>query len=247
MAVQRNAVRDSVSVVSMLIAGLLRARLKAAGADPLITYYDAPSGERVELSAITFDNWVAKAANLLTCDLSVAQGESVALPLARSAPGHWMTAVWQVAAWHAGAYVDLSSAPAEVVVCGPDWQPYADSGADVLACSLHPLGGGLGSVLPASVSDVDLAVRSQPDSYDAAPIDPAGLAWVDAERRLTQADLVVGPGTARRRLVVPGEPWDSAREGIIAALLGGGSIVVVVGGTADDLARIRTAELVEEG
>jgi uncharacterized protein (TIGR03089 family) len=233
--------------VNLLVADLLRARIRTAGADPLITYYDVPRGERVELSAVTFGNWVAKVANLLTFEVSLGPGEPVALPLAATAPGHWMTAVWQVAIWQVGAYVDLSPAAdrADVCVCGPDWQPYADSPADVLACSLHPFATGLGGGVPASVADVDLAVRAQPDSYSPSPIRPSALAWVDADRRLTQADLVAGPVEPGRRLLVPTDPWGTARDGIVTALLGGGSVVTVVGGTADDLAKIVAAELVD--
>lgn len=238
----------------MLVADLLRARLRVAGADPLVTYYDVGKGERVELSAVTFANWVAKTANLLSWDVSVAPGDAVALPLARDAPGHWMTAVWEVALWQTGAYVDLSAEAFEraaVVVCGPDWQPHADSARDVLACSLHPFATGLGAELPPSVTDVDLAIRAQPDSYTPVPVDPTALAWVDGPHRWSQADLSAGPaGTAgpagstapSRRLIVPTDPWSTARDGIIAALRSGGSVVVVVDGSARDQAKISAAE-----
>src|SRR5579859_6537412 len=45
-------------------ADLLRSLLEADPARPLITFYDDATGERVELSVKTFDNWVAKTANL---------------------------------------------------------------------------------------------------------------------------------------------------------------------------------------
>jgi uncharacterized protein (TIGR03089 family) len=253
-------------LVKMLVADLLRARLRVAGADPLVTYYDVGKGERVELSAVTFANWVAKTANLLSLEVSTAPGDAVALPLALSAPGHWMTAIWEVALWQTGAYVDLTADAHEraaVVVCGPDWQPYAEATADVLACSLHPFATGLGAGLPPSVIDVDLAIRAQPDSYTPVPVDPTAVAWVDGPHRWSQADLSAGPagstGTAgsasatespgradstapTRRLIVPSDPWSTAQEGIIAALRSGGSVVVVVGGSAGDQAKIGTAE-----
>jgi uncharacterized protein (TIGR03089 family) len=160
-----------------------------------------------------------------------------------------MTAVWQLAVWQVGAYVELSADPigAGVVVCGPDWPAYvAGAGAgDVLACSLHPFATGLGPGLPASVIDVDLAVRAQPDSYSPVRVDASALAWVDDERRLTQAELAGGPGCDQRRLTVPSDAWPTARDGLVAALIGGGSAVIVVGGSADDLERIGAAELAQ--
>lgn len=234
-----------LSAVSRLIADLLAARIRSAGADPLITYYDVPRAERIELSAITFGNWVAKVANLLTWELSVGTGDPVALPLAQTAPGHWMTAVWQIAIWQVGACVDLSPEArdaADVLVCGPDWHLYLDSPADVLACSLHPFATGLGSGLPASVIDVDVAVRVQPDSFGPSPIAASALAWVDHERRLTQTDLVAAPAAKRRLLLAPTDPWTTARDGVVSALTGGGSTVVVVEGSPDDLARIGSQE-----
>jgi uncharacterized protein (TIGR03089 family) len=240
--------------VNLLVADLLRTRLRASGAEPLVTYYDVGEGQRVELSAVTFANWVAKTANLLTWELSIAPGDAVAVSLAREAPGHWMTAIWEVAVWQSGAYVDLSAHALEraaAVVCGPEWQPYADATTDVLASSLHPFATGLGAGLPPSVTDVDLAIRAQPDSYIPVPVEPAALAWLDDQHRLSQAELSAGPagstgpaGSAApaRRLLVPTDPWSTARDGIIAALRSGGSVVVVVGGSAGDQAKIATAE-----
>lgn len=212
-----------------------------------MTYYDVARGERIELSAVTFANWVAKTANLLTWEVSVAPGDAVALPLAADAPGHWMTAVWEVALWQVGAAVDLGPAAVEsaaIVVCGPDWAPYAGSGADVLACSLHPFATGLGAGLPAAVTDVDLAVRAQPDSYTPSPVAPDAVAWIDAERRLTQRELVAEAASGGRRLIVPTTPWETTRDGLLAALIGGGSVVVVVGGDPGAIDRIGSAERV---
>jgi uncharacterized protein (TIGR03089 family) len=243
-------------LVNTLVADLVRARLRIAGGDPLITYYDVAKGERIELSAVTFANWVAKTANLLSWGISVAPADPVALPLAVEAPGHWMTAVWEVALWQIGAYVDLSAEAlgrADVVVCGPDWQAYADATADLLACSLQPFATGLGTGLPPSVTDVDLAIRAQPDSYRPMPVDPGALAWLDAEHRWSQTDLSAGPavpaksGVTTRRLIVPTDPWSTARDGILAALRSGGSVVIVVGGSAGDQTKIGAAEHADVG
>jgi acyl-CoA synthetase (AMP-forming)/AMP-acid ligase II len=44
-----------------------------------VTFYDDRTDERVELSAWTFDNWVAKTANLLRDDLAVEPGSTLSL------------------------------------------------------------------------------------------------------------------------------------------------------------------------
>jgi uncharacterized protein (TIGR03089 family) len=67
-------------------------------ARPLITFYDDSTGERVELSVVTFANWVAKTANLLVDGLGAQPGQRVALDL----PVHWQGAVWHAACWAAG-------------------------------------------------------------------------------------------------------------------------------------------------
>src|SRR5215210_8955354 len=67
-------------------------------ARPLITFYDDSTGERVELSVLTFANWVAKTANLLVDGLGAAPGQRVSLDL----PTHWQAAVWHAACWAAG-------------------------------------------------------------------------------------------------------------------------------------------------
>ena len=46
-------------------AALLATARDRDPARPLVTHYDDSTGERVELSATTLDNWVAKTANLL--------------------------------------------------------------------------------------------------------------------------------------------------------------------------------------
>jgi hypothetical protein len=41
---------------------------------PLVTHYDDATGERVELSATTLENWVSKTANLLQDELGRTAG-----------------------------------------------------------------------------------------------------------------------------------------------------------------------------
>jgi uncharacterized protein (TIGR03089 family) len=70
-------------------AGLWRSAAAADPARPFVTAYDAATGGRVELSYATFDNWVAKTANLITDGLGAGPGERVALAL----PAHWQALV----------------------------------------------------------------------------------------------------------------------------------------------------------
>ncbi|HEU4907475.1 MAG TPA: TIGR03089 family protein, partial [Propionibacteriaceae bacterium] len=120
--------------MSPLLAERLRQRVRSNGSAPLLTYYDLDSGERTELSAISFSNWVDKTSNLLVDDLDVDQGDVLSMPLAVEAPGHWLTAVWQLASWQVGLVVDLTNplTPAAVVT-GRQWR--GCEGPEVYACA----------------------------------------------------------------------------------------------------------------
>jgi len=87
-------------------------------------------------------------------------------------------------------------------------------------------------------------VRSHADKYDGYPPEPGAIAWVDAERILTQAELSNVDGPPARRLVRSGDPWATCRNGIVTALVTGGSAVVAVGGDADQVTRIANSERV---
>jgi uncharacterized protein (TIGR03089 family) len=224
-----------------LLAELLQQRVRTDGSAPLFTFYDLGSGARTELSATSFGNWVDKTSNLLVDEVAVEEGDVISMTLAVEAPGHWLTAVWQLACWQVGLVVDVTnpSLPAAVVT-GREWQGHA--ARDVFACALHPLGFGFDEPLPGGVRDYAIEVRSHADRFFGPPPDAAAAAWVDAERTLTQADLVNVDGTPARRLVRASEPWATCRDGVITALVTGGSAVVVVGGYADQLARIAGSE-----
>jgi uncharacterized protein (TIGR03089 family) len=229
--------------MNALLAELLQQRVRHNGSTPLLTYYDLDSGERTELSAISFSNWVAKTSNMLEDEVGAGQGDVISMPLAYEAPGHWLTGVWQLACWQIGLVVDLaSSSLPTAVVTGRRWQGY--EGWDVFACALHPLGFGFGEPLPEDVRDYAIEVRRHPDRYVGYPPEAETIAWVDAERTLTQADLINIDGPPVRRLVRVGDPWATCRDGIVTALVTGGSAVVVVGADSDRLARIAESERV---
>lgn len=66
----------------------------------------------MELSHATFDNWVCKTVNFLQLEADVTPGTTVALSL----PLHWMTAVWWVSVWEAGADASADPTGADLVV-----------------------------------------------------------------------------------------------------------------------------------
>jgi uncharacterized protein (TIGR03089 family) len=155
---------------------------------PLVTFYDDATGERVELSRITYTNWVAKAASLLVDEHDLTRGDTLRIDL----PPHWMGPVFLGAAWTAGLVVSDSDTP-DAVVCGPAtvaaWAERADK-IPVLACALLPLGVRFADPLPDGVHDVGVEVWSQPDAF--APYDPPvdkDLAYDLADERRTHAEL----------------------------------------------------------
>jgi uncharacterized protein (TIGR03089 family) len=229
--------------MTALLAERLRRRVRIDGSAPLLTFYDLDSAARTELSATSLSNWVDKTSNLLEDEIGAGDGDVISMPLAVEAPGHWLTAVWQLACWQVGLVVDLTNPKLPVaVVTGRHWQGYA--APDIFACALHPLGFGFGEPLPDGIRDYAIEVRSHADRYIGYTPAPDAIAWVDAERTLTQAHLVDVSGPPARRLVRAGDPWATCREGVVTALVTDGSAVVVVGGDADQFARIAESERV---
>jgi uncharacterized protein (TIGR03089 family) len=151
-------------------ADLLRRVVAAEPSRPLVTFYDDAAGERIELSAKTFDNWVAKTANLLVDGLDAEPGERVALAL----PPHWQTAVWLFASWAAGLTVEpiepgdlagIAAGGAEiVVVAGAGTAVEAPAARDIVGLSLHAMGAPLQDGAP-GVIDYAVEVRSYGDRF----------------------------------------------------------------------------------
>jgi uncharacterized protein (TIGR03089 family) len=156
-----------------LPADLLALALRRDPAAPLITYYDDATAERIELSAATLANWVAKTANLLQDEFDVGPGSTVAVAL----PVHWQTAAVLLAVWSCGAtVVDTATedygrlADVDVVLAAHDrlaaLEDAVEDTVDVelLALSLHPLGMGMtGYSGPAR--DFALEVRAHGDRF----------------------------------------------------------------------------------
>lgn len=228
--------------MSAIVKALVE-RARRDGGRPLVTYYDLSSGARTELSGRTFANWVDKTYHLLT-ELEVGPGDVVALPLALTDPGHWVTLALTAGAWQSGAVaVAGDDESAVVTVVGPG---RTDGAGTVLACSLHPLGFGFDAPLPAGVVDFSTDVRSQPDAHAEEPTAESAPAWSDENARLSHADLAAVAPVSGRVLVQPTTPLETLLAAYVAPLLGGGSAVVVVGDDPDALARIATQERVQD-
>ncbi len=221
-------------VAAHTVAAVLQRALGEHGAEPLVTFYDEATGERVELSFTTYANWVAKTASLLQDELDVVRGSRVVVDL----PTHWLGPVWLGAAWALGASVspgdtasDPSSSPnAEVVVCGPaSLEHHARTASGhVVACSLLPLGARFTTPPAAPVIDFGDVVWSQPDAL--LVLDPpqgSDAAWQDASGTLTQADLTGLAGATSRVLSTAPATSRTGVAVLLGALSSGHGVVWV--------------------
>jgi uncharacterized protein (TIGR03089 family) len=158
---------------------LLRKAMQTDPGRPLLTMYDDLTGERIELSVATFDNWVAKTANFLLDELLLEPGEAVNVAL----PAHWQTAVIEVAVLAAGG--ELADGPARITFwLEGDELPADPEVEEIVGLALRPMG--LGLTAPrAGVLDYAVDVRSHGDHF--VPRYPGTPVEVDplAERVLT--------------------------------------------------------------
>ncbi|TFV62906.1 UNVERIFIED_ORG: TIGR03089 family protein [Bacillus sp. AZ43] len=223
-------------------AALLAAARDRDPARPLLTHYDDATGERVELSATTLDNWVAKTANLLQDEFDIGPGSTVAVAL----PVHWQTAAVLLGVWSCGATV-LDTAvedegglgDADLVLAAQDRLEAVEEGlgdVDLLGLSLHPLGAGMaGYVGPAR--DFALEVRTAGDRFVpyGAP-DPGAPGLLLGGLELTLGGLVEAAGELAGRLGIgPGDrvlvDEETATEAgpvawLLAPLAAGASLVL---------------------
>lgn len=221
---------------------LLQRRVRVDGARPLITCYDA-NGARTELSATTYANWVAKAANLISWTIDAGTGDRIALPIATRHPGHWMTLVWIGACWTSGVEVVLQPTGDEVaVVTGPELD-FGDTSAERLACSLHPLALGFSPELADGVTDWAVEVKGEGDEFGGVTPMADDLAW----HGMSLAQVLDVEAVDSRVLLDCRDTLDPlavARAVLVAPLLGGGSAVTVQGGDPTSLAAAERAELI---
>ncbi|WP_433328871.1 TIGR03089 family protein [Spirillospora sp. CA-294931] len=232
-------------------AELLRRRVAGDPSRPLVTFYDDGTGERVELSAKTFDNWVAKTANFLVDGLGAEPGTRVVLAL----PPHWQTAVWLMACWSAGAIAEPSE-PGEPITASAPYILAAteevlddalnDTGAEeIVGLSLHALGGALADC-PPGVEDYALEVRSYGDRFvPPTVVTPDDAALTVTKATYSGAELVRSAEAAAakweldaadRVLVdMPFTTLDGVLSGLLAPLASGASVIIQRNSDKDSL------------
>lgn len=236
---------------------VMSARLRRDPGQPLVTFYDDDTGERVELSVTTYANWVAKASSLLVDELDLERGDTIRVDL----PPHWLATVFLGAAWTAGLVVTDADEP-DAVVCGPatldGWAPQS-ADVVVLACSLLPLGVRFAEPVPAGVHDVGVEIWSQPDAF--VPWDPPGeddvaLAWRGSDAAAaggpassaTQKEMIetaaagtlVSDGDRLLSIANPASPPGVAT--FLEPVVSHGSLVLVARAGSERLDAIYTAE-----
>lgn len=196
-----------------------------------MTYVDATTGERTELSTTSVANAAAKIANALRDELDLDTGATVRMDL----PLHWQRSTWCAGVLTAGCVMrtrddefgDIVVTTAARATAGP---------VPVLAVSLHPFGLPIEEPLPYGCSDATILVRQQPDAYLGEPPQGTWSAWSDPA--LTQSELIdAGRDLAERvglardgRLLVTTDSTDGWLACLAAPLAVGASVVLV--GTA---------------
>jgi uncharacterized protein (TIGR03089 family) len=221
--------------MSRVLPELFSTAVRRDGAGPFLTYYDDATGERIELSALTTANWVAKTANLLVDEYELEPGETVAIGL----PPHWLGVVWALSTWSVGAA--LTSGTGTLAITGPELTVRGER--ETIASALLPLGGRFREPLPEGIHDYGAEVYNHPDVF--VPFDPPSPTS-PAYDDLTHADLISTALPVTERVLVTRDL--TTRDGVellVGVISGGGSIVLCRNLDAAKLERRVTDEKVD--
>lgn len=225
-------------------------RIRSDPASPLLTYRDLRTGERMELSAASLGNAIAKTAGLLRDELDAEPGMVVGIHL----PFHWQRVVWLGACAATGTVFapDASPEGCDVCVMDRDHLDLRGLAAEDVLVSLAPFGLPDPGGAPAGVTDAAVAMRTHPDTFTpweppdaAAPLirrEGATLTQGDVmdEARATLANRGVSDGQ-RFALISPDSESDILS--LAGPLILGSGVVLVAHPDSGDLA----ATLREEG
>jgi uncharacterized protein (TIGR03089 family) len=216
-------------------AELLRDAARPDPGRPFVTFYDDETGERVELSFTTFDNWVAKTANMIVEDLAARPGERVSLLL----PSHWQTVVWYVACWTAGVVAAPGAEPASTdhVVTDPAGLELAAAcpGEKVLV-PMRPFGAPA-AVVPPGVYDYAAEVPAYGDQFAPFAVITDAMPALERDGRVsTGAEVVAAARDAAKhwglgptdRVLVDADlaTEEGLLAGLLAPLAAGASVVL---------------------
>jgi uncharacterized protein (TIGR03089 family) len=204
-------------------AASLPARATAADpAQPLLTWYDDGTGERIELSGLTLSNWVAKTANLLVDGCGLGPGDTALVAL----PPHWQTAGVLLGCWSAGLSVSASDGDVAFASAAVD-----TSAGDRFLLGLAPMGLPMRGAPPPGWLDYIAEVRGHGDRFvPATPARPGDAALGTethaalVERALARAEHL-GIPTGGRVLIDAGAYPDPV-DWLLAPLASGASIVL---------------------
>ena len=176
-------------------------RIRRDPAAPLLTYRDLASGERMELSAVSLGNAVAKTAGFIRDELDASPGDVIGIHL----PQHWQRIVW-LGACAATGTVFAPGAPAEecdVLVLDRAHLGLAGAARESVLVSLAPFGLPDGGVVPAGVIEAAVAMRGHPDAFTPwdAPTEATPLLRIDG-RHLTHGEVMDHASSELARLGV---------------------------------------------
>jgi uncharacterized protein (TIGR03089 family) len=229
-------------------------RMRTDPASPLLTYRNLASGERMELSAASLGNAIAKTAGLLRDELDAQPGAVVGIHL----PLHWQRVVWLGACAATGTVFAPDLAPQECDVCVFDREHAGIAGQapeDVLV-SLAPFGLPEPDGAPTGVIDAAVAMRSHPDSFvpivqpaESMPLIRSAADTVtqaDAMDRARESLVDRGIQVGQRFAILDPDPMADMLA-LAGPLVHGSGAVLVTGTTSGDVEAVLDEEGVTRG
>lgn len=230
----------------------LTERMRRDPASPLLTYRDLATGERMELSAASLGNAIAKTAGMLRDELDAAPGAIIGVHL----PLHWQRVVWlgACAATSTVFAPEADSDACDVLVVDRERLGLVGAAREDVLVSLAPFGLPDGADVPAGVTEAAVAMRGHPDSF--VPWDPPTESTPllrTPEGTLSQGELMARAthglsrrgveGGARFAIIDPEPQADLLALG--GPLAHGGSVVLIAKADSGDLQQTLRQEGVE--
>jgi uncharacterized protein (TIGR03089 family) len=212
------------------VVDLLTRRIATDPAQPFVTVV-ADAG-RVELSAVTIGNWIAKTAGLLRDDLMLSAGDVIDIDL----PLGWPAIAWQHAVWRAGMVVGFGEPSAALLVrdefASLDGAKVVGANLETVLVGRHLLGLPI-TPEPTGAIDWSSAARPMPDRFGAPKpaLDKPAVARFG--QTLSHGELVaLGRDLATRWAVGSGaRALLAATQQPVDALLGAALVPTVTNGS----------------